>query len=67
MTTPAEFRKRAEDCVQLAQNARPQDRTILLGIAQAWVELADQATADAELLATPIDRRLIDGAAKPIP
>jgi hypothetical protein len=46
MTTAAEFRKRAQECTQLAKNGRPQDRDILLEIAQAWMKLATQTGGD---------------------
>ena len=48
-TTPgrADYRKRAEECVELAQAARtPQQRTMLLHIAETWLRLADEATRD---------------------
>jgi hypothetical protein len=38
----ADFRKRAEECAQLALTARtPQQRTMLLHIAETWLRLAD--------------------------
>ena len=38
----ADFRKRAAECAQLAQTARtPQQRTMLLHIAETWLRLAD--------------------------
>lgn len=41
---PSAYRKRAEECVQLAQSARaPQQRTMLLHIAETWLRLADDA------------------------
>ena len=36
-----DYRKRAEECVKLAQKAREPDRDKLLEIANAWVKLAD--------------------------
>jgi hypothetical protein len=43
-TKYADFRKRAEECVQLAQSvATPEQRTMLLHIAETWLRLADDA------------------------
>jgi hypothetical protein len=40
------YRKRAEECVQLAQTARtPQQRTMLLHIAETWLRLAEDAVS----------------------
>ena len=36
-----DYRKRAEECVNLAQKARQPDREKLLQVANAWVKLAD--------------------------
>jgi hypothetical protein len=48
MSKPAEYRKRAEECVQLAQGVRtPEQRTMLLHIAETWLRLADDAAAAA--------------------
>jgi hypothetical protein len=42
MPQTTDFRKRAEECVQLAQIARtPEQRTMLLHIAETWLRLAD--------------------------
>lgn len=39
-----DYRKRAEECVQLAQTARtPQQRTMLLHIAETWLRLAEDS------------------------
>jgi hypothetical protein len=46
-----EFRRRAADCVHQAESAEtPQHRTLLLEMAQKWLQLADQATTIQELL-----------------
>jgi hypothetical protein len=46
------YRKRAEECVQLAQTARtPQQRTMLLHIAETWLRLAEDAVSMAGLQA----------------
>ena len=38
-----DYRKRAEECVQLAQTVRtPEQRTMLLHIAETWLRLADE-------------------------
>jgi hypothetical protein len=49
-TRRMEFRKRAEECVKLAQTVRTrQERTMLLHIAETWLRLADDEwTAAAE-------------------
>ena len=37
-----DFRKRADECVELAQSARtPEQRTMLLHIAETWLRLAE--------------------------
>jgi hypothetical protein len=44
MSRSSEYRKRAEECVQLAQGARtPQQRTMLLHIAETWLRLDQDA------------------------
>jgi hypothetical protein len=46
-----EFRRRAADCLQQAQGAdSPEHKTLLLQMAQKWLELADQAAVIQELL-----------------
>jgi hypothetical protein len=40
-TSPSDYRKRAADCVEMAQNASAPERMMLLKIAAAWVNLAD--------------------------
>jgi hypothetical protein len=41
-TSSPDYRKRAEECVELAQTARtPQQRTMLLHIAETWLRLAE--------------------------
>jgi len=40
-----DYRKRAEECVAIAQTARTSEqRTMLLHIAETWLRLADSAT-----------------------
>ena len=46
----AEYRKRAEECVRLAQSAKPHQRMILLDIATKWLMLATQDTETQALL-----------------
>ena len=47
MANQAEFRKRAEECVALANTARTQsERTMLLHIAETWLRLAEDAMRD---------------------
>ena len=44
----ADYRKRAEECVELAQTVRtPEQRTMLLHIAETWLRLADDAGRNA--------------------
>ena len=44
MPQPGDYRKRAQECVELAQTVRtPQQRTMLLHIAETWVRLAEDA------------------------
>ena len=50
MTSAMEYRKQAEECVQLAQSAPAPQRTKLLEIAQAWLRLADSTKAETALL-----------------
>ena len=46
MPQTTDYRKRAEECVQLAQIVRtPEQRTMLLHIAETWLRLADDAGA----------------------
>ena len=47
MSAPSDYRKRAEECVELAQTARtPQQRTMLLHIAETWLRLADNSLGE---------------------
>jgi hypothetical protein len=51
---PADYRKYAEECVQLAQAVRtPQQRTMLLHIAETWLRLADDGAQSAEAPLAP--------------
>jgi hypothetical protein len=44
--TMTDYRKRAEECVEIAQTARtPAQRTMLLHIAETWLNLARDAEA----------------------
>lgn len=46
MPQTADYRKRAEECVQLAQTVRTSEqRTMLLHIAETWLRLAGDAHA----------------------
>jgi len=43
MAEERDFRMRARECVELAQTVRtPQQRTMLLHIADTWLRLADE-------------------------
>jgi hypothetical protein len=46
-----EYRKRAEECVELAQAAAPHHRAILLDIATKWLMLSTQDAQTQTLLA----------------
>ena len=53
MPQSRDYRKRAEECVLLAQSARtPQQRTMLLHIAETWLRLAEDAVS---LSSLPMD------------
>jgi len=42
--TMTDYRKRAEECVEIAQTARtPAQRTMLMHIAETWMNLAKDA------------------------
>jgi hypothetical protein len=43
MDDPAIYRKYAEECKRLAKSMSPADRRIMLEIAQAWLERAQEA------------------------
>jgi hypothetical protein len=60
MTSPGEYRRRAEECVQLAQTARPSHRKSLLEIAAAWIKLADNAEGEAKLLKDDGQKQSVD-------
>ena len=45
MAQTTDYRKRAEECVQLGQSVRtPEQRTMLLHIAETWLRLAENAS-----------------------
>jgi hypothetical protein len=51
MARPIDFRKFAEECARLAKEAQAiEDKSLLLGMAQAWIRLADQAQSVQALL-----------------
>jgi hypothetical protein len=54
-----EYRKRAEECVQLAQSAKPYQRAILLDIATKWLLLASQ-DAETQALLVEINAKKLD-------
>jgi hypothetical protein len=44
MIMATDYRKRAEECIEIAQTARtPAQRTMLLHIAETWINLAKDA------------------------
>lgn len=56
MGLPVDYRKRADECVEMAQTARtsPQ-RTMLLHIADTWLRLAKDAEANAAAKLAVVD------------
>jgi hypothetical protein len=42
MRTAADYRKRAQECLDLALRARESERATLVGIADIWLKLAAQ-------------------------
>jgi hypothetical protein len=57
MSTSAECRKYAQQCVELAKSARTaHHRAILLSIAEKWLSLANIAQREAEMIADNRDR-----------
>ena len=54
MPKATDYRKRAEECVQLAQTVRSShQRTMLLHIAETWLRLAEHASVAADQQAEP--------------
>ena len=52
-----DYRKRAEECVAIAQTARtPAQRTMLLHIAETWLNLARDAEGNSSGVATKSSR-----------
>ena len=50
--TMTDYRKRAEECIEIAQTARtPAQRTMLLHIAETWMNLARETEGDSSLVA----------------
>jgi hypothetical protein len=45
MDSPADFRKRAQECLDLIPKMSAASRPILLSIAEAWVALANELEA----------------------
>ena len=45
MRTVEDYRKRAQEALELAQRARASERPTLLNIAQIWLRLADEREA----------------------
>jgi hypothetical protein len=53
MSTSAECREYAQQCVDLAERATTErHRATLLGIAEKWIKLADLAQRDTEWIAS---------------
>jgi len=52
-TAMTDYRKRAEECREIAQNARtPEQRTMLLHIAETWMNLAHDAERNSSVRTT---------------
>ena len=52
--TMTNYRKRAEECIEIAQTARtPAQRTMLLHIAETWMNLARDAEGNFSSTVTP--------------
>ena len=50
--TMTDYRKRAEECIEIAQTARtPAQRTMLLHIAETWMNLARDAEGNLSSIA----------------
>jgi hypothetical protein len=43
MDTRIDYTSRANECIRLAEKAKPQDRALLLEIATTWLKLAERA------------------------
>jgi hypothetical protein len=57
MTDAAEFRKRAQECLDMAPRMNPECRLLLISIAEAWVALAEAALAKDPWAPTSDDTR----------
>jgi hypothetical protein len=56
--TMTDYRKRAEECVEIAQTARtPSQRTMLLHIAETWMNLARDAEGNSSAKSARQDSR----------
>ena len=58
MGTRIDYCSRADECVRLAQDAKPQDRALLLQIAETWLRLAELAVDDDNLWVNDREMRL---------
>ena len=53
-----QYRHYARECLEQAKTTQnPQTKTVLVGMAQAWIRLADQAAAVCDLPMEAEDRR----------
>ena len=56
--TMTDYRKRAEECLDIAQSARtPAQRTMLLHIAETWMNLAKDAESNSSTEAATSNSR----------
>lgn len=50
MSNPPDYQARAEECVSLAQGAKPRRRALLLAMAEAWFMLAELELNDDKIV-----------------
>jgi hypothetical protein len=61
MMTMTNYRKRAEECLEIAQTARTSaQRTMLLHIAETWLNLARDAEGNLARVAEQSELRTLD-------
>ena len=58
MGTRIDYARRADECVRLAQEAKPRERLMLLEIAKTWLKLAELALDDDAVWMKDPGRRL---------
>jgi hypothetical protein len=53
MRTAEDYRKQAQEALELAQRARESERPTLMQIAEIWIKLADQREAELRAVRPP--------------